>query len=74
MGKSAVILDTSLYSAVEAEKMQRDQAAAAAAGRQAGEEGHEMAANGEENAQEDVGARAFDNLTDLENEEFVFVF
>ncbi|KAK6213140.1 Major facilitator superfamily transporter [Colletotrichum higginsianum IMI 349063] len=73
MGKSAVILDTSLYSAVEAEKMQRDQAAAAA-GRQAGEEGHEMAAAGEENAQEDVGARAFDNLTDLENEEFVFVF
>ncbi|TIC93691.1 putative transporter [Colletotrichum higginsianum] len=73
MGKSAVILDTSLYSAVEAEKMQRDQAAAAA-GRQAGEEGHEMAVAGEENAQEDVGARAFDNLTDLENEEFVFVF
>ncbi|TQN66872.1 putative transporter [Colletotrichum shisoi] len=72
MGKSAVILDTSLYSAVKTEKMQRDQAAAA--GRRAGDEGDEMAAAGEGNAQEDVGARAFDNLTDLENEEFVFVF
>ncbi|OLN87698.1 putative transporter C757.13-like protein 2 [Colletotrichum chlorophyti] len=67
MGKSAVIIDTSLFSAEEAEKMKN-------AGQPAGADGHEMAAAGETNAQDDVGARAFENLTDLENEEFVFVF
>lgn len=69
MGKSAVIIDTSLFSAAEAEKAKQEQAAQAA-----GDNGHEMAATGEEQAEENVGARAFDNLTDLENEEFVFVF
>lgn len=69
MGKSAVIIDTSLFSAAEAEKAKQEQAAQAA-----GDNGHEMAAAGEEQAEENVGARAFDNLTDLENEEFVFVF
>ncbi|TDZ16785.1 putative transporter [Colletotrichum orbiculare MAFF 240422] len=71
MGKSAVIVDTSLFSAAEAEKMRR-------AGRPppAGADGHEMAEAGEDAAaaQENVGSRAFENLTDLENEEFVFVF
>ncbi|KAL0936815.1 allantoate permease [Colletotrichum truncatum] len=66
MGKSAVIIDTSLFSAEEAERMRQ-------AGQPAGSDGHEMAAPGED-AQVDVGARAFDNLTDLQNEEFVFVF
>ncbi|KAF9871330.1 allantoate permease [Colletotrichum karsti] len=66
MGKSAVIIDTSLFSAEEAERMQQ-------AGQPAGGDGHEMAAPGEDGAG-DVGARAFDNLTDLQNEEFVFVF
>ncbi|GKT63871.1 major facilitator superfamily transporter [Colletotrichum tofieldiae] len=70
MGKSAVIVDTSLFSAAEAEKMKQDQAAS----RTAGDNEHEMTTPGEENVQEDIGARAFDNLTDLENEEFVFVF
>ncbi|KXH50108.1 major facilitator superfamily transporter [Colletotrichum salicis] len=69
MGKSAVIIDTSLFSAAEAEKAKQQQAAQAV-----GDNGHEMAAAGEEQAEENVGARAFDNLTDLENEEFVFVF
>ncbi|KAK1511391.1 major facilitator superfamily transporter, partial [Colletotrichum abscissum] len=69
MGKSAVIIDTSLFSAAEAEKAKQEQAAQIA-----GDNGHEMAAAGEEQAEENVGARAFDNLTDLENEEFVFVF
>ncbi|KAK1579574.1 major facilitator superfamily transporter [Colletotrichum navitas] len=69
MGKSAVIVDTSLLSAAEAEKMKQDQAAS-----KTGEAGHEMGASGEEPVPEDVGARAFDDLTDLENEEFCFVF
>ncbi|KAK1954544.1 major facilitator superfamily transporter [Colletotrichum sublineola] len=69
MGKSAVIIDTSLLSSAEAEKMKQEQAAG-----QAGDTGHEMAASGEETVPDDVGARAFDNLTDLENEEFCFVF
>ncbi|KAF6805799.1 allantoate permease [Colletotrichum sojae] len=67
MGKSAVIIDTSLFSAEEAERMRQ-------AGQPAGSDGHEMAAPGEDGVQDNVGARAFENLTDLENEEFVFVF
>ncbi|WYZ43126.1 hypothetical protein EsH8_VI_000825 [Colletotrichum jinshuiense] len=67
MGKSAVIIDTSLFSAEEAEKMKQ-------AGQSTGDNGHELTTSGEENVQDNVGARAFDNLTDLENEEFVFVF
>ncbi|KAI8223617.1 putative transporter [Colletotrichum sp. SAR 10_99] len=69
MGKSAVIIDTSLFSAAEAERMQ-------AAGQLTGTgDGQEMAAAGDEGTTAgDVGARAFENLTDLQNEEFVFVF
>lgn len=69
MGKSAVIIDTSLLSAAEAERMQ-------AAGQLTGTgDGQEMAAAGDEGTTAgDVGARAFENLTDLQNEEFVFVF
>lgn len=56
MGKSAVIVDTSLDSAEEA------------AARQA-------AADGEGEAPGAVtGDRAFENATDLENEDFVFVY
>lgn len=67
MGKSAIIIDTSLFSAEEAESMQQ-------AGQPAGGDGHEIAAPGEDGVQCDVGSRAFENLTDLQNEEFVFVF
>ncbi|TDZ60888.1 putative transporter [Colletotrichum trifolii] len=72
MGKSAVIVDTSLFSAAEAEKMRR----AGQPPPPAGADGHEMAEAGEDAAaaQENVGSRAFENLTDLENDEFVFVF
>ena len=56
MGKSAVIVDTSLDTAEEA------------AARQA-------AAEGQGDAPETTpGDRAFDNATDLENEDFVFVY
>ncbi|KAK1638024.1 hypothetical protein BDP81DRAFT_470403 [Colletotrichum phormii] len=47
MGKSAVIIDTSLFSAAEAEKAKQEQAAQAA-----GDNGNEMAAAGEEQAEE----------------------
>ncbi|KAL2872871.1 hypothetical protein SGCOL_011991 [Colletotrichum sp. CLE4] len=69
IGKSAIIIDTSLFSTAKAEKAKREQAAQAARDNR-----HKMATAGEEQAKENVGARAFDNLTDLENEEFVFVF
>ncbi|KAK3937031.1 putative allantoate permease [Diplogelasinospora grovesii] len=58
LGKSAVVYDASLDSA---EEVERRRAAAAANG--------ETAADSEE-----TGDRAFENLTDLKNEEFVFVF
>jgi len=66
MGKSAVIVDTSLVSAEEAEEMQ--------AGRAAAEDGTGTAAGGLEGTGGQVGERAFENLTDLVNEEFVFVY
>ncbi|KAI8631885.1 MFS general substrate transporter [Xylariaceae sp. FL1651] len=67
LGKSAVILDTSLDSAEEAE-----------ARRQAHLSANVGVAEGEDGVHagevEILGEKAFENLTDLENEEFVFVF
>ncbi|KAI0844059.1 MFS general substrate transporter [Daldinia vernicosa] len=70
MGKSAVIVDTSLDSAE------------VAAAQQTGDDVDKNTRNAEEGdvaaaSNEDVerpGERAFENLTDLQNEEFVFVF
>jgi hypothetical protein len=58
-GKDAVIIDYSLYSAEEADRLRRTHAADRA----------ESAATSEE-----TGARAFADLTDLQNDEFIFVF
>ncbi|KAI0593487.1 major facilitator superfamily transporter [Biscogniauxia sp. FL1348] len=66
MGKPATVVDTSLDSAKEAAAKQ---ALAKADGTPEGN-----AAAAEEAAQVVVGERAFENLTDLQNEEFVFVF
>ncbi|KAI1633780.1 major facilitator superfamily transporter [Biscogniauxia mediterranea] len=66
MGKPAVVVDTSLDSAKEAAAKQ---ALAKADGTP---EGNTAAV--EEAVQVVVGDRAFENLTDLQNEEFVFVF
>jgi len=60
LGKSAVIVDTSLCSAEEEEQM-RAAADGAAEGSAPGTAGP-------------VGAKAFENLTDLANEDFVFVY
>ncbi|KAI1660405.1 MFS general substrate transporter [Daldinia decipiens] len=69
MGKSAVIVDTSLDSAEEVAAQQiRDDADKNAKN---AEEGDVAAASTEV---ERPGERAFENLTDLQNEEFVFVF
>ncbi|KAK8030855.1 hypothetical protein PG990_000589 [Apiospora arundinis] len=64
MGKSAVILDTSLDSAEEAERRQAAADAAAAPGDSIADR---AAAN-------TAGDKAFDNATDLENEDFVFCY
>ncbi|KAI1500410.1 major facilitator superfamily domain-containing protein [Biscogniauxia marginata] len=66
MGKPAVLVDTSLDSAKEAAAKQ---ALAKADGTAEGN-----AAAIEEATKMVVGERAFENLTDLENEEFVFVY
>jgi hypothetical protein len=63
LGKSAVIIDTSLYSAEEAERMASQTGAGAA----------DATTPDGDVGQGQVGDRAFDDLTDLENEEFVFV-
>ncbi|KAI1385548.1 MFS general substrate transporter [Hypoxylon trugodes] len=60
MGKSAIIVDTSLDSAKEVAAREEINAATA------------EATGGEE--VERPGERAFENLTDLQNEEFVFVY
>ncbi|KAI0179736.1 MFS general substrate transporter [Hypoxylon sp. FL1284] len=65
MGKSAVIVDTSLDSPEEVE-------AAAAQNAKGVEEGDVPAGSNEE--LERPGDRAFENLTDLQNEEFVFIY
>ncbi|KAI0107381.1 MFS general substrate transporter [Hypoxylon sp. NC0597] len=81
MGKSAVIVDTSLDSAEDAAA-----AAAAAAAQKKQEEGNDNEIGNIRNAEggdvaagsseevERPGERAFENLTDLQNEEFVFVY
>ncbi|CAK7210360.1 hypothetical protein SBRCBS47491_000751 [Sporothrix bragantina] len=56
-GKSATIIDISLHSAADADRMMQEMAAQG-----------EMGENGAP-----TGDRAFENLTDLENDEFVFV-
>lgn len=61
MGKSAVIIDTSLESAE----------AAAALANAAGDGGN---VEGQPAGAGATGEHAFENMTDLENEEFVFVF
>ncbi|KAK8038098.1 hypothetical protein PG994_014865 [Apiospora phragmitis] len=62
LGKNAVILDTSLDSAKEAEKRQAVAAAAA---------GDSVNGGAVEN---NDGDKAFENTTDLENEDFVFCY
>ncbi|CAK7245480.1 MAG: hypothetical protein STHCBS139747_007063 [Sporothrix thermara] len=57
-GKSATIVDVSLHSAADADRMMQEMAAQG----EAGENGVP------------TGDRAFENLTDLENDEFVFVY
>lgn len=70
MGKSAVIVDTSLDSAeVAAAQQTRDDVDKNAKN---AEEGDVAVASNE--GVERPGERAFENLTDLQNEEFVFVF
>jgi hypothetical protein len=61
MGKSAVIVDTSLESAETAAAMH-------------GALGEGGTAEGQPASAEIIGDHAFENLTDLENEEFMFVF
>ncbi|KAI0382478.1 MFS general substrate transporter [Hypomontagnella monticulosa] len=77
MGKSAVIVDTSMTSDKEAAAAV---AAAAALQRQEGGDDIRPAAEGDvtemalDDSVEQPGERAFENLTDLNNEEFVFVY
>ncbi|KAF4463623.1 allantoate transporter [Fusarium albosuccineum] len=62
-GKEAVIVDYSLYSPEEAERLRRMKAV----------DGQENE-NARDEAGRRVGEHAFDDLTDLMNDEFVFVF
>lgn len=67
LGKSAVIVDVSLDSAEEA--------AARQAARQRLTDSEAVERNEEETSSSSrLGERAFENLTDLQNEEFVFVY
>lgn len=72
MGKNAVILDTSLDSAKEAAARQAVAASVAEPGNGVAENGVDDAVSAP--ATDTIGERAFDNLTDLQNEEFVFVY
>jgi hypothetical protein len=60
MGKSAVIVDTSLESAKVAATMQ--------------DATHGTGVVGDGTGADAVGEHAFEDMTDLENEEFIFVF
>lgn len=76
MGKPAVIVDTSLDSP---EEVAAAAAAAAAMKKTVGDNEIGDVKNADEAAAsaddaERLGDRAFDNLTDLENEDFVFVY
>lgn len=79
LGKSAVILDSSLDSAEEVERrrvaqgnLQRAESTAVAEpdAQQTVASEHDT----QEQQQRRVGDKAFENMTDLENEEFVFVY
>ncbi|KAI1137718.1 MFS general substrate transporter [Hypoxylon sp. FL0543] len=77
MGKSAVIVDTSLDSAEEvaasaAQKTREDGDKTETGNVRNAEEGDVATSSSEE--VERPGERAFENLTDLQNEEFVFVY
>ncbi|OTA55815.1 MFS general substrate transporter [Hypoxylon sp. EC38] len=80
MGKSAVIIDTSLDSAedaaaaaaVAAEQKKQEEANENEIGNIRNAEAGDVVGSGEE--VERPGERAFENLTDLQNEEFVFVY
>ncbi|KAH6972906.1 major facilitator superfamily domain-containing protein [Ilyonectria sp. MPI-CAGE-AT-0026] len=62
-GKDALIVDYSLYSPEEADRLRRVKAI-----------GAEHVENARDGTGSGVGARAFDDLTDLMNDEFIFVF
>lgn len=62
-GKDAVIVDYSLYSPEDADRLRRLKATSA-----------QQVENARGGAGVGVGARAFDDLTDLMNDEFIFVF
>lgn len=65
LGKSAIIIDESLDAP---EEIERRRARRAAAGESQATEGTAVSADNR------VGERAFENLTDIKNEEFVFVY
>ena len=68
LGKSAVIIDSSLYTPEEVERQRVRQAAAL--GQPAVDSTGAVADAGQVRA----GSQAFDDLTDLQNDEFVFVY
>lgn len=79
LGKSAVILDMSLETAEEAERMEALERAMREGTQRLSEENGDTRLGGadEENGvqPDDVkGRKAFADITDLENEDFVFVF
>jgi hypothetical protein len=78
LGKSAVILDMSLETAEEVERMEAlEQAMREGTQRLSEENGDTRLGGDEENGvqPDDVkGRKAFADITDLENEDFVFVF
>ena len=59
-GKEAVIVDYSLYSQEDADRLRRA-------------EGDNRQPENGDGADRPVGAQAFDDLTDLQNDEFIFV-
>ncbi|KFA69925.1 hypothetical protein S40285_03902 [Stachybotrys chlorohalonatus IBT 40285] len=65
-GKDAVIVDYSLYSPEDADRLRRARVSDARL--------VESSANGGDDSEHRVGARAFDDLTDLQNDEFIFVY
>ena len=79
LGKSAVVVDQSLDSpeevaaaAAATARRRREGSASGTGPGQVGEGADDAAA--EQQALEEVGAKAFENMTDLKNEDFVFVY
>ena len=75
LGKSAIIVDTSLDSAEEAARRKRHRSTQASS---EGDVATHLIEEGDsdesrEGSRERVGEHAFDDLTDLKNEEFIFV-